>query len=111
MKRALILAMALAFASAARPSSTSTPIPRPARPCTRTSLRPDADTKSVNVNADSGPATKSAVEQDKALDKGRKKVADDAKKAGETRTAPPPRRGHCNAAKQNFQIYSDGGRI
>jgi hypothetical protein len=58
-----------------------------------------------------GPATKSAVEQDKALDKGRKKVADEAKKSGEAAERAAKAEAHCNAAKQNFQIYAEGGRI
>ena len=58
-----------------------------------------------------GPATQSAVAQDKALDKGRKKAADDAKKAGDAAQRAAKAEANCNAARQNFQIYADGGRI
>ena len=111
MKRTLILALALAFASAAGAQMYKYTDPKTGKTVYTDQPPPDADTKSVNVKPSGGPATKSAVEQDKALEKGRKKVADDAKKAGETADRAAKAEAHCNAAKQNFQIYADGGRI
>jgi len=111
MKRTLILALALVFASAAGAQLYKYTDPKTGKTVYTDQPPPDADSKSVNVKPSSGPATKSAVEQDKAMEKGRKKVADDAKKAGETADRAAKAEAHCNAAKQNFQIYADGGRI
>jgi len=111
MKRTLILALALVFASAAGAQLYKYTDPKTGKTVYTDQPPPDADSKSVNVKPSSGPAAKSAVEQDKAMEKGRKKVADDAKKAGETADRAAKAEAHCNAAKQNFQIYADGGRI
>lgn len=111
MKRTLILALALVFASAAAAQMYKYTDPKTGKTVYTDQPPADADSKSVNVKPSSGPATKSAVEQDKAMEKGRKKVADDAKKAGETAERAAKAEAHCNAAKQNFQIFADGGRI
>ena len=111
MKRTLILALALAFASAAGAQLYKYTDPKTGKTVYTDQPPPDADTKSVNVKPSSGPATKSAVEQDKAMEKGRKKVAEDTKKAGETAERAAKAEAHCSAAKQNFQIYAEGGRI
>jgi len=111
MKRTLILALALVFASAASAQLYKYTDPKTGKTVYTDQPPPDAESKSVNVKPSGGPATKSAVEQDKAMEKGRKKVADDAKKAGETADRAAKAEAHCNAAKQNFQIYADGGRI
>ena len=111
MKRTLILALALAFASAAGAQLYKYTDPKTGKTVYTDQPPHDADTKSVNVKPSGGPATKSAVEQDKAMEKGRKKVADDTKKAGETAERAAKAEAHCNAAKQNFQIFADGGRI
>jgi len=111
MKRTLILALALVFASAAGAQMYKYTDPKTGKTVYTDQPPADADTKSVNVKPSGGPATKSAVEQDKAMEKGRKKVADDSKKAGETAERAAKAEAHCNAAKQNFQIFADGGRI
>ena len=97
MKRALMLAMAVAFATAAEAQLYKYTDPKTG--------------KTVNVRNTGGPSTKSAVEQDKAAEKGRKKVADDAKKAGEAEQRAAQAAERCQAAKTNYQIYADGGRI
>jgi hypothetical protein len=111
MKRTLILALALVFASAAGAQMYKYTDPKTGKTVYTDQPPADADSKSVNVKPSGGPATKSAVEQDKAMEKGRKKVADDAKKASETADRAAKAEAHCNAAKQNFQIFADGGRI
>jgi hypothetical protein len=111
MIRTLILALAIAYAPVAGAQLYKYTDPATGKTVYTDQPPANVESKSVNVKPSSGPATKSAVEQDKALDKGRKKVADDAKKAGETAERNAKAEAHCNAAKQNFQIFADGGRI
>ena len=112
MTRTLILALALVFGAAAATAQ----LYKYTDPKTGKTVYTDQppagqDTKTINIKGGSGPASQSAVAQDKALDKGRKKVADDAKKAGDAEERKAKADAHCAAAKQNFQIYADGGRI
>ena len=112
MTRTLILALALAFGAAAATAQ----LYKYTDPKTGKTVYTDQppagqDTKTLNIKGGSGPATQSGVAQDKALDKGRKKAADDAKKAGDAEERKAKAEAHCAAAKQNFQIYADGGRI
>ena len=111
MKRALILAMAMAFATAAEAQLYKYTDPKTGK--TVYSDQPPAgiDSKSVNIKGGGGPETKSAVEQDKALDKGRKDVAEKAKKAGEAEKDAAQAAERCNQLRSNYQIYADGGRI
>jgi hypothetical protein len=111
MKRILVLAMAVAFATAAEAQLYKYTDPKTGK--TVYSDQPPAgiDTKSVNIKGGSGPETKSAVEQDKALDKGRKEVAEKAKKAGEAEKDAAQMEERCRQLKSNYQIYADGGRI
>ena len=73
---------------------------------------PDADTKSVNVRG-AGPATpqKSAVERDKEAEKGRKAAVEGTKKANEAADRSAQNEQRCAAARNNFQIFQDGGRV
>ena len=113
MTRMLVLAVALALgASAALAQLYKYTDPKTGK--TVYSDQPPAgqDAKTMNIKGGgAGPSTQSAVAQDKALDKGRKKAADDAKKAGDAAERAAKAEAHCNAAKQNYQIYADGGRI
>ena len=112
MKRILILAVALALgASAALAQLYKYTDPKTGKTVYTDQPPVGQDTKTVNIKGGTGPSTQSAIAQDKAAEKGRKKVADDAKKAGETAERAAKAEAHCNAAKQNFQIYADGGRI
>jgi hypothetical protein len=112
MTRTLILALALVFGAAAATAQ----LYKYTDPKTGKTVYTDQppigqDSKAVNIKGGSAPATKSAIEQDKALDKGRKKVAEDSKKAGEAEERKAKADAHCAAAKQNAQIFADGGRI
>ena len=111
MKRILMLAMALALATAAQAQLYKYTDPKTGKTVYSDTPPPDQDSKALRISPQGGPATKSAVEQDKALDKGRKKVADDAKKSDEAEKRAAAAAEHCKAAKQNYQIYADGGRI
>jgi hypothetical protein len=111
MTRTLVLALALALgASAALAQLYKYTDPKTGKTVYTDQPPVGQDTKTMNIRG-GGPATQSAVAQDKALDKGRKKAADDAKKAGDAAERTAKAEAHCNAAKQNFQIYADGGRI
>jgi hypothetical protein len=112
MTRTLILALALVFGAAAATAQ----LYKYTDPKTGKTVYTDQppvgqDTKTMNIKGGGGPSSQSAVAQDKALDKGRKKVAEDAKKAGEDKERAAKAEAHCAAAKQNVQIYADGGRI
>ncbi|HEX5128816.1 MAG TPA: DUF4124 domain-containing protein [Usitatibacter sp.] len=112
MTRTLILALALALgASAALAQLYKYTDPKTGKTVYTDQPPVGQDAKTVRIKGGNGPATQSAVAQDKALDKGRKKVADDAKKAGDAAERAAKAEANCNAAKQNFQIYADGGRI
>lgn len=110
MKRILIVALAVALAPAAE-AQLYKYVDKNGKTVYSDQPPPGVDSKSVNIRSGSGPATKSAVEQDKELEKGRKKVADDAKKAGEAEQRAAQAEQRCAAARTNFQIYADGGRI
>jgi hypothetical protein len=111
MNRTIVLALALAVAPLASGQLYKYSDPKTGKTVYSDQPPQGVDSKSLNMKGSGGPATKSAVEQDKALDKGRKKVADEAKKSGEAAERAAKAEAHCNAAKQNFQIYAEGGRI
>ena len=112
MTRTLVLALALALgASAALAQLYKYTDPKTGKTVYTDQPPVGQDAKAVHIKGGNGPATQSAVAQDKALDKGRKKAADDAKKAGDAAQRAAKAEANCNAARQNFQIYADGGRI
>ncbi|MEO5692405.1 MAG: DUF4124 domain-containing protein [Usitatibacter sp.] len=72
------------------------------------------DSKQINSGgrSTSAPApAKTALERDKELDKGRKEVADKAKKAGDESEKSAQMEQRCGIARSNYQMYSEGGRI
>lgn len=111
MKRVLILAAAFALASAAEAQLYKYTDPKTGKTVYSDQPPPGQDSKTLNIKGPSGPATKSAVEQDKALDKGRKEVADKAKKSDEAEKKAAAAEARCKAASQNYEIYQQGGRI
>jgi hypothetical protein len=73
---------------------------------------PGTDAKSVNVRgAGSGASQKTAVERDKEAEKGRKSAAENAKKANESSEKSAQAEQRCAAARSNYQMFQDGGRI
>jgi len=76
---------------------------------------PDADPKAMRVpsSAVSNAPTpgKTAVQQDKELQKGREKTAEAAKKADETAARAKAEEERCNSAKAAYAQYQLGGRI
>jgi hypothetical protein len=110
MKRILMLAMALALATAAEAQLYKYTDPKTGKTVYTDQPPTDQDSKTLNIRTPSGPATKSAVEQDKALDKGRKKVVEDAKKSDEKEKRAAAQAEQCKAARQNHEIYTQGGR-
>ena len=111
MNRTIVLALALAVAPLAAAQLYKYTDPKTGKTVYSDKPPQGVESKSLNMKGSGGPATKSAVEQDKALDKGRKKVADEAKKAGDSADRAAKAEAHCNAAKQNYAIYAEGGRI
>jgi len=57
------------------------------------------------------PSSKTSLEKDKDLDKGRKEAADKAKKSAEAAKREADNEQRCADAKSNLQIYEEGGRI
>jgi hypothetical protein len=111
MKRALMLALAVALATAAEAQLYKYTDPKTGKTVYSDLPPPDADTKTVNIRSGSGSGTKSAVEQDKAAEKGRKEVADKAKKGAETDKRAAQDAERCQQARTNLQVYTDGGRL
>jgi Domain of unknown function (DUF4124) len=76
---------------------------------------PDADSKAMRVPSSAvGNAPtpgKTAVQQDKELQKGREKTAEAAKKADETAARARAEEERCNSAKAAYAQYQLGGRI
>lgn len=111
MKQALMLALALAVATAAEAQLYKYTDPKTGKTVYSDQPPPGVDTKTLDIRGPSGPPTKSAVEQDKGLDKGRKEVAEKAKKSEEAEKRAAAAEARCKAARQNHEIYAQGGRI
>jgi hypothetical protein len=76
---------------------------------------PNAESKQVRVQP-SAPAaaaapSKSALERDKELQKGRDAQKDAGKKAEDEAKNAAAKQANCNVAKQQYQHYQDGGKI
>ncbi|HUQ27320.1 MAG TPA: DUF4124 domain-containing protein [Usitatibacter sp.] len=75
----------------------------------------DADPKHVNIpsSATGGPGApaKSAVQQDKELQKGRDKLKESEKKSDETIARAKADEERCRSAKTAHEHYAQGGRI
>lgn len=72
------------------------------------------DSKQINSggrSTSSAAPAKTALQRDKELDKGRKEVAEKAKKAGEESEKLSQMEQRCTVARSNYQMYSEGGRI
>ena len=65
--------------------------------------------KDAAVSSASSPKT--AVEKDKALEKGRKETREKAEKAEKTAARDRDQEQRCQQAKQNVQAYQEGGRM
>ena len=75
---------------------------------------PESDSKAMKIpsSATGTPAPqKSAVQQDKELQKGRDKSKESEKKAEETAARAKADEENCAAAKMAYQTYASGGRI
>jgi len=72
---------------------------------------PDAVAKPVSGTNSSAPAAKTFVEKDKELQKGRDKVAADAKKADDKAKQAEERDAACRDATSMAKMYEEGGRI
>lgn len=80
--------------------------------------QPPANIDSKQLRLHSAPAaesaaapTKSALQKDKELDKGRKEVADKAKKGEEEAKRVQANEQRCADARSNLQVYEQGGRL
>jgi hypothetical protein len=71
----------------------------------------NVDTKSVNVRTPAAPPPKSAVQLDKEAEKGRKASSETAKKANEAAEKSAQNEQRCAAARGNYEMFRDGGRI
>jgi hypothetical protein len=77
----------------------------------------NVDSKQLRIpSAASAPAAtsaapKSALEKDRELEKGRKEVAEKGKKAEAAAKSAAADEERCNAARSNYDLYKEGGRI
>ena len=72
MKRTIVLVLALVLAPLAGAQLYKYTDPKTGKTVYSDQPPADVDSKTLNVKGGGGPAAKSAVEQDKALDKGRR---------------------------------------
>jgi hypothetical protein len=75
---------------------------------------PESDPKAMRIQSGTGsapPPAKSAVAQDKELQKGRDKAKESEKKAEETATRARQQEELCTNATMAYQQYSQGGRM
>jgi hypothetical protein len=111
MKRILFLALAIALAPAAE-AQLYKYVDKDGKTVYTDQPPPTADGKSVNVRgAGTAAPPKSALERDKEAEKGRKAASESTKKAGESAEKAAQNEQRCAAARNNYQIFQDGGRI
>jgi hypothetical protein len=67
--------------------------------------------KQINPAVGSAPGGKSAVERDKELEKGRKEAREKSEKGDKAAANKTEMDARCAAARNNVQIYAEGGRI
>jgi hypothetical protein len=74
---------------------------------------PDADPKAMKISPSSTASApgKTAVQQDKDLQKGRDKAAESGKKADETAARERQQAELCQTATMAYNTYAQGGRI
>jgi hypothetical protein len=73
----------------------------------------DQEGKQIKIQASPAAAApqKTALERDKELDKGRKKSADESKKADDAARNAAKTEEACARARENYARYGEGGRI
>lgn len=72
---------------------------------------PNIESKQMNVPSAPPSSSKSAVERDKDLEKGRARTREDAKKSEEAARNAQLEVERCNQARSSYQQYVDGGRM
>lgn len=112
MKRAMFLMLALAIAPAAH-AQLYKHVDKNGRVTYSDQPPLDADSKALNLprSVTDAPTPKSYVARDKELDKKRKETSEKASKAEEAAQVARANQERCQQARQNFQLYRDGGRI
>ena len=115
MKRFLILALAVALAPLAS-AQLYKYIDANGKTVYTDQPPPTSDPKALRIPSSavgSGPAAsgKSAVQQDKDLQKGREKLKEEEKKADEKAQRAAAEQQRCDSAKNAYEHYSAGGRI
>ena len=115
MKRFLILALAVALAPLAS-AQLYKYVDQNGKTVYTDQPPPSADPKALRIPSSavgSTPpaASKSAVQQDKDLQKGRDKLKDDQKKSDEKAQRAAAEQERCDSAKVAYEHYAAGGRI
>lgn len=114
MKRIVIVACALALAPLASAQMYKY-VDKNGKTVYTDQPPPDAESRPMHVPSSAvgnAPATaKSAVQQDKELQKGRDKAKEAAKKSEETQARAKADEERCDSAKQAYAQYAQGGRI
>ena len=115
MKKIIVLACALALAPIASAQMYKY-VDKNGKTVYTDQPPPEADPKAMRIpssaTGSSAPApAKSAVQQDKELQKGREKQAEAGKKADEAAAYAKAQEERCNSAKGAYEQYAQGGRI
>lgn len=112
MKRVLIVLLALAFAPAAG-AQLYKHVGKDGKVTYSDTPPASADAKTLNIpkTATGTSGGKSYVEQDKALEKGRKEVKEKQGKADEAAKKDEEAARRCDQARAAHQYFAEGGRI
>jgi hypothetical protein len=115
MNRLILVALAAALAPVVASAQLYKYVDKDGKTVYTDQPPPNAETKQIRVQsappAPSPAASKSAVEKDKELEKGRKEARDSAKKADDAGKNAQASEERCNAAKANYSYYLDGTRL
>jgi hypothetical protein len=110
MKRIIVIALACAFAPLAGAQLYKS-VDSNGKTVYSDQPPPNADAKQITVQPSAAPATKTAVERDKDVEKARIEARDKGKKAELAAKNSQINEARCVQARSAYQTYTDGGRI
>jgi Skp family chaperone for outer membrane proteins len=112
MKRIVILAVACALAPAAM-AQLYKYVDKDGKTVYSDQAPVNVDTKRLNIPEAQAPAhaPKTYLQRDKDLDKARDEVKEKSKKQDEAQRQAKAAEERCAQARNNLQVYQDGGRI
>lgn len=110
MKRLIVLALACAVAPLAS-ATLYKYVDKDGKTVYSDMPPPTADAKQLNVTTGGAQPSKSFVERDKELEKGRKAALDKQKKSEKDEARAKALAQRCEQAQANYRAYAEGGRL